>query len=244
MNRLYLFDLERIHAPNPVHGVNPIGCDPLYAADQDQPPPVPSAMAAGVLRHRLRNGLAVDAVVMAGPGWMDDLVSAGVVEGASRRVLARDHLVLVGAEDDGVPPVRLSEGAFLAQELGSRSLVMGDPATTVSGAWGKLALERLAAWPRLQGQLRFETDPRRIPERVADGSAGLGLMLASAAQRSDLVTVVAHVPANILPPLIFEAARLTQPPGDAARQQAATAYLTWLATRPAHIWNALKLTQP
>ncbi len=29
VNRLYLFDLERIHAPNPVHSVNPIGCDPL-----------------------------------------------------------------------------------------------------------------------------------------------------------------------------------------------------------------------
>ncbi len=29
VNRLYLFVLERIHAPNPVHSVNPIGGDPL-----------------------------------------------------------------------------------------------------------------------------------------------------------------------------------------------------------------------
>ncbi len=30
VNRLYLFELERSHAPNPVHSVNPIGCDPLW----------------------------------------------------------------------------------------------------------------------------------------------------------------------------------------------------------------------
>jgi len=99
--------------------------------------------ASGDLRRQVEAGAPVDAVVFASAAPVNDLVSAGLVDKATERVIARNELVLIGPK--GGPPL-----SFMTIDTApsTEHIAIGDPAAVPAGTYARDALKRLGKWRR------------------------------------------------------------------------------------------------
>lgn len=192
--------------------------------------------ATPALVRQLQQGLTADLIITADEAWMDRLQDDGRLVAATRRVLARNRLVLIAPAASAHPAARANlrdlEPA-LRDLLAQGRLAVADLQSVPAGRYAAQAL-RWAGWDQLtEGRLAQTEHVRSALRLVARGDAPLGIVYATDALPEPRVRVV-HVFANeahapIVIPVAMLKGELDQTrPEHARRRQATASLLDWL----------------
>jgi molybdate transport system substrate-binding protein len=106
--------------------------------------------ASGDLKRQVEGGAPIDVVVLAGADPVDALIDNGFADPASRRIVARNRLALVGPSDGA--PLTFATLDRLPVEA---RLAVGDPRIVPAGQYARQALENLGSWTDLENRLVF-----------------------------------------------------------------------------------------
>lgn len=161
--------------------------------------------ATSQLAMQIRQGAEADVFVSADEAWMDEIDAAGLLQAGTRRVVARNSLVLVTSAGS---ELNLDDDGFggLAVALGDGRLAMADPAVP-AGRYARSALDALGVWSALSSQVVYAPDVRAVLRLVELGEARAGIVYRTDAITGRVVTV-AEFPADSHPPVRYPAAAL------------------------------------
>ena len=119
---------------------------------------LPTYGSSGELRKQVEGGAPIDGVIFASAKPVDDLIKAGRVDEASRRVVATNQLVLIGPKDKDSKPTKPLTFATLSSLPEGEKLAVGDPGAVPAGQYARDALQKLGVWAGLQGRLVLGSD--------------------------------------------------------------------------------------
>lgn len=197
-----------------------------------------SFASSSTLARQIEAGASADMFIAADDEWMDYALDKGLVLPATRRVLAGNRLVLIGAP--GTPPVTLDRTLPLASLLGGGRLAVGDPAHVPAGRYAELALGKLGLWAAVRDRLAPAESVRVALMYVARGEAPLGVVYATDVRGVSAVAVLGVFPADSHPPIHYPGAVT----GNAAAPAAAREFLAWLAGPAADaVWHDYGFTR-
>jgi molybdate transport system substrate-binding protein len=139
---------------------------------------------SGTLARQIEQGAPADVFISANVTWMDHLKARGHVQGATRRDVAGNTLVLIGATD--------AQGslATLPEALGAGRLAMANTETVPAGIYARQALEAAGLWHALAGQSVQADNVRAALLFVSRGEAPYGIVYATDAAIDAGVTVL------------------------------------------------------
>jgi molybdate transport system substrate-binding protein len=141
--------------------------------------------SSGELAKQIEAGAPVDVFVSAARRHMDDLEQKRLIDPATRRVFARNVLVVVTPSDSRLD---LAGPADLVQPR-VRRIVIGNPRTVPAGQYAEESLRALGLWERLRPRLVLAENARQALEYVARGEVDAGFVYATdAALRPGRVT--------------------------------------------------------
>ena len=178
-------------------------------AGAGHPRPVLSFAASSALARQAAAGGGADLFASADEAWMDYLAKAGRLVAGSRADIAGNRLVVVApAGDEAAGSGERLTVRTLAARLAGGPLAMADPASVPAGKYGKAALERLKAWPRVASHVVSGDSVRAALALVERGAAPFGIVYATDALASPRVRVAGVFPASSHPPIRYPIARL------------------------------------
>ncbi|HSA82925.1 MAG TPA: molybdate ABC transporter substrate-binding protein [Geminicoccaceae bacterium] len=163
---------------------------------------VASYGSSSTLARQIKQGAPADLFISANPEWMDYLAQRGLIRAETRADLLGNGLVLVAPRDSGVSVV-IGPGFDLRAALAGDRLAMGDPDHVPAGTYGKAALESLGAWPAVAPAVIRADNVRAALALVARGEAPLGIVYRSDAAADPDVRVVATLPPDSHPPIVY-----------------------------------------
>jgi molybdate transport system substrate-binding protein len=126
--------------------------------------------ASGVLANQVKNGAALDALVLADASALDELIAGNEVAPASRRVVATNRIVLVGPADS-----RLTFASLATLPEGAR-IAIGDPASVPAGRYARRYFEMLGTWEVLQPRMIFGGDVAAVLALAKQGRARVAVV--------------------------------------------------------------------
>ncbi len=177
--------------------------------------------ASGTLARQLERGAPADLFFSAHPEWLDQLAAQGVADSATRRVFARNRLVVAqhAAKDLWISA---PEDLLLVDRL-----AIGDPATVPAGRYARQFLERTGLWDKLQDRLVFASSVRAALAMAEREDAGAAIVYASDVKAAGPVLRTSlEVPEGEHDPIVVEYVEIRE----AARQAAARRFLWVLGT--------------
>jgi molybdate transport system substrate-binding protein len=120
---------------------------------------LPTYGSSGELRKQVEGGAPIDGVIFASAKPVDDLIKAGRVDVASRRVIATNELVLIGPKtNQTTKPQKPLTFASLSSLPADEKLAIGDPGAVPAGQYARDVLQKLGVWEGLQGRLVLGSD--------------------------------------------------------------------------------------
>ena len=128
--------------------------------------------ASGELQKQIEAGAPVDLFVSAAQRQMDELEQKELILPASRRVFARNVLVVIKPADSRLD---LAKPADLLDAAGG-PIVIGNPKTVPVGQYAEESLRALGLWDRLQPKLVFSENVRQALDYVARGEVDAGFV--------------------------------------------------------------------
>lgn len=167
------------------------------------------------LARQIEAGAPADVFIAADDAWMDVLVQANHLRGATRVTLLGNHLVVIAPADDATP-FTLDRATPLRRRLGEGRLAIADPASVPAGRYARQALTTLGLWTQVADRLAPHENVRAALAIVAAGEAPLGIVYASDAVDEPKVRVVARVAADLHAPIRYPAALTTHATARAA----------------------------
>ena len=190
--------------------------------------PVKSSLAASsVLAKQIEAGAPADVFFSADLEWMDYLEQRKLLKPGSRHDVVGNSLVLIASADSTVT-VKIEKGVDLGAALGPQGkLATGDPDSVPVGKYAKAALQKLAAWDKVSGQIVRAENVRAALAFVARGEAPLGIVYKTDALAEKKVKIVAVFPADTHPPIRYPIALTTH--GGAGAQQ----FVDFVRSKPA-----------
>src|SRR5437588_4422925 len=132
--------------------------------------------ASGELARQIEAGAPVDLFVSAAARQMDELEAKGLIDPATRRVFARNVLVVVKPAADTT--LDLTRAADLL-DARVKKIVIGNPRTVPVGQYAEESLRAQALWDRLQPKLVFAENVRQALDYVARGEVDAGFVYAT-----------------------------------------------------------------
>ena len=183
-----------------------------------------SYAASSALARQIEQGAPADAFFSADLEWMDYLQQRDKLEPATRRNLLGNQLVLV-APKASKARVDLKRPATFLAALGDGRLAVGQTQTVPAGKYAKASLESLSLWNGVKARLAESESVRAALILVARGETPLGIVYASDAKAEPAVRMVATLPEESHPPIIYPVAALRGP-----RSAQATQFVQWLAS--------------
>lgn len=113
--------------------------------------------ASGALEQQIRQGAEVDLFMSAAAHQIDSLIAAGLLDPASRTVVARNTLVLVVSDESA-----LAVGGFsdLASES-VRRVAMGTPESVPAGDYARQTLQTLGIWSEVERKVVYTANVRQ-----------------------------------------------------------------------------------
>lgn len=170
-------------------------------------PVVFSFAGTPALARQLEAGAPADLFFSADQRWMDYVEQAGVVDPATISTVAANSLVFIAPKDRAVP-LSLQSHAISAR-LGDGRLAIAEPDSVPAGRYARVALTNLDLWASVKAKLAPMENVRVALAAVARGETPLGIVYASDAVVEDDVAVVAELPRDSHPPIVYPAAATT-----------------------------------
>jgi molybdate transport system substrate-binding protein len=159
--------------------------------------------ASGELQKQIEAGAPVDVFVSAGERQMDELERRELLAAGTRRVFARNALVVV---EPTVGALGLARAADLLDPR-VRRIVIGNPRTVPAGQYAEQSLRALGLWDRLRPRLVLAENVRQALDYVARGEVEAGFVYATdAAVRAREVKPAFRVPADSHAPVVYPVA--------------------------------------
>ena len=180
--------------------------------------------SSGELQRQIEAGAPVDLFVSAAERQMDELARAGLIRPETRRVLARNVLVVVKPADSRLDLARPAE--LLNARV--RRVVIGNPKTVPVGQYAEQSLRSLGLWERLQPRLVYAENVRQALDYVARGEVEAGFVYATdLAARPAGVSEAFRPPEDTYNPVLYPLAVLKE-----SRQPALAGALASLLAGP------------
>lgn len=177
--------------------------------------PTLSFAGTPALARQIEYGAPADMFVSADEAWMNELASKGLIDESSRKILARNRLVLIAplGSDENLDAGK----THIATMLGEGRLAMADPDAVPAGRYARQALAALGEWPALKSRITSSDNVRAALALVAHGEAPLGTVYLSDAHAEPRVRVVMHFPEDSHPPITYPFALLKRAKNPDAR---------------------------
>lgn len=147
--------------------------------------------ASGDLRKQVEGGAPLDAVIFASGKPVDDLIQAGRVEAASRRVLATNRLVLIGPR--GGRPVTFETLETLPDK---EKIAIGDPGAVPAGQYAREYLQKLGKWSALQGRTVLGGDVSAVLAYARRGEVAAAIVYKTEVRGINDVVILDEAPIN------------------------------------------------
>jgi molybdate transport system substrate-binding protein len=177
--------------------------------------------SSGQLKSQIENGAPVDLFISAANQQVDDLVKAGVVDDAGRKVIAGNSLVLIVPAESKVPLDSL-KGLTAA---GVTRIAIGEPKSVPAGRYAEQALKRAGVAEGVKEKLVLGTNVRQVLDYVERGEVSAGLVYATDAKAAgEKVRVICTVDAADHEPIVYPAAIVKS----STRRAAAGKFLDYL----------------
>jgi molybdate transport system substrate-binding protein len=128
--------------------------------------------SSGALQKQIEAGAPVDVFISAAQRQMDELEQRGLIDGASRRVFARNLLTVIRPAGSVLD---ISKPADLANPKVQR-ITIGNPRTVPVGQYTEESLKALGLWDRLQPKLVLAENVRQALDYVARGEVDAGFV--------------------------------------------------------------------
>ena len=177
--------------------------------------------ASGELRQQIEGGAPVDVFLSAGQSEMDALERKGFLVAGSRRVLARNSLVVIVPVGSTISLSRPSD--LLRREVGR--LAIGNPKTVPAGQYAEECLRTLNLWEALRPRLVLGENVRQVLEYVARGEADAGVVYATdIAAQGERVREALRPPPESHRPIVYPAAVVAE----SGAPQVAAAFVDFL----------------
>lgn len=161
-----------------------------------------SFAASSALAKQIDSGAPADLFISADLKWMDWVAERKLIDGASRKTLLGNALVLIAPKDSTVD-IKIEKGFKLADVLGDGRLAMGEPGSVPAGIYGKAALTSLGVWDEIAPKVAGAENVRVALAYVARGEAPLGIVYATDARSDPRVKVVDTFPEDSHPPVVY-----------------------------------------
>lgn len=159
--------------------------------------------ASGELRQQIEGGAPVDVFLSAGQSEMDALERKGFLVAGSRRILARNSLVVIVPVGSTISLSRPPD--LLRREVGR--LAIGNPKTVPAGQYAEECLRTLNLWEALRPRLVLGENVRQVLEYVARGEADAGVVYATdIAAHGERVREALRPPPESHRPIVYPAA--------------------------------------
>jgi molybdate transport system substrate-binding protein len=182
--------------------------------------------ASGALARQIEAGAPVDVFVSAARREMDELEGRGLIDPATRRVFARNVLVVVTPGDARLD---LATPADLLAPRVTR-VVIGNPKTVPAGRYTEESLRALGLWERLRPRIVLAENVRQALDYVARGEVDAGFVYATdAAARPGEVREAFRPAADTYRPIVYPAAVVR----DSRQRALARAFVESLLGAPA-----------
>jgi molybdate transport system substrate-binding protein len=177
--------------------------------------------SSGQLMAQVKNGAPIDVFISAAEKQVEDLAKEKLVDDASRRVVARNRLVLIAPRGAKTTPRDFSE---LADAKWKR-IAIGEPRTVPAGQYAMQALRAAKAADALRDRLIYGSNVRQVLDYVERGEVDAGIVyLTDGKQVGDKVTIVATADPAMHEPIVYPAVVVTA----SRKQQAARKFLEYL----------------
>jgi len=158
--------------------------------------------SSGQLAAQIRSGAPVDLFISAANKEVDDLSKAGVVDDATRRIVAGNELVLI------VPPDSKTHLSSFEQlkDPATKRVAIGEPKTVPAGQYAMQVLTGLKLENDLNDRLIYGLNVRQVLDYVERGEVSAGIVYATdALQAGQKVKVVATAKASMHEPVVSPA---------------------------------------
>jgi molybdate transport system substrate-binding protein len=131
--------------------------------------------SSGELSKQIEAGAPVDLFISAAQRQMDELQQKGLIDAATRRVFARNVLVVIKPAGSALD---ISKPADLAGPKVQR-IAIGNPRTVPVGQYTEESLKSVGLWDQLQPRLVLAENVRQTLDYVARGEVEAGFVYAT-----------------------------------------------------------------
>ena len=191
-----------------------------------------SLASSSALERQIEQGAPCDLFVSAAVAPVERLLGQGLLEPATRTVVARNALVVIVPHDPLGGPAGLED---LQDLTGLERLAVGARGVPV-GEYARQALQRAGLAERLRDRLAGYPDEPSVVTAVAEGGAPAGVVYASsltAHPRRERVRRAFQLDETLHDPIVYPAALGTGAGRDPQARLEAAAFLEWLRSAPA-----------
>jgi molybdate transport system substrate-binding protein len=160
---------------------------------------VASFASSSALEHQIEAGAPCDVFISAAPGNVDRLIAAGLLDGGTRREVARNELVVVVPVGQPAPGELAALAGLVRVAVGQRGVPVGDYAREAFRRAGVEVRAELAGYP----------DEPAVVAAVAEGAAPAGVVYASSlvtSPRRDRLSRAFAIDAALHEPIVYVAA--------------------------------------
>jgi molybdate transport system substrate-binding protein len=159
--------------------------------------------ASGQLATQIEQGAPIDLFISAAGKQVDELIVAGAVDPASRRVVAGNTLVLIVPADAKDPP----DGFAALQEARFQRIAVGQPKTVPAGEYAMQVLAKLGLSDALRPRLVYAGNVRQVLDYVERAEVSAGIVYRTdAMEAGERVRVVATADAALHDVIVYPAA--------------------------------------
>lgn len=198
----------------------------VYAATGKAPPRI-SYAGSSALSRQIEQGAPADVFISADTNWMDYLAKRNLIRPDTKSDLLGNAIVVVApaASSAQIPTINADN---LTRALGDGRLAVAEVNSVPAGRYAKAALEKLNAWDAVKDRLAQSENVRAALLFVSRGEAPLGIVYQTDAAAEPKVKIVAALPRESHPPIVYPIAVTS-----ASKHPDAEAFLSFLRSEQA-----------
>jgi molybdate transport system substrate-binding protein len=162
-----------------------------------------SFASSSALARQIAAGAPADIFISANAAWMEDIEKRGLIEAGTRKVLARNALVVIVPAGVSSNTSAFSAAPDFTALLGERGrLAVGDPDHVPAGIYARQALQAWGVWEQLEPRLARADNVRAALALVARGEAPAGIVYATDVQAEAMVSTLGTFPESLHEPIV------------------------------------------